>query len=370
MKPLHAIQRHLGMKLFLSYLVIILVGVLSLAITAELVTPTILARHTTRMQEMMGGDFGMSEDLLSSFRTAINELLLLAAVAALLTAIIVSTFVTRRIIKPIQAMTKASQRIAAGHYQERIQPSGSDELARLAMSFNQMAHVLYQTEARRRRLIGDVAHELRTPLGNIKGIMEALQDGVFPAEPATFHDVEREVGRLQRLVTDLEELSRAEAGQIVLEPQRISANSLVRLVAQQLRPQFEDKEVNLMVELSEAPAEVEVDRGRMTQVLLNLLGNALQYSAAGGVVRLLVTRQPDTVIISVQDNGIGIAPEHLPYIFERFYRVDKSRSRAGGGSGIGLTISKYLVESHGGRLTATSQGEGHGSQFTVYLPVS
>jgi len=382
------IRQHLGWKLFISYVIIIVVGVVSLAVTAELHTPTAINRHMAEMAPMMGGNMGMMTDLTESFTQTVNEVLLVAASLAFVTAVLVSTFVTRRIVKPVQEMKQASQRIASGCYDERVQVSGEDELAELGRSFNRMAQELAQTEERRRQLIGDVAHELRTPLSSIKSVMEGLQDGVLRSEPETFANVEQEVNRLQRLVRDLEELSKAEAGQIQLEKEQIKPAELVETAVARLRPQFADKQVSLDTNIpSDLPA-ITIDPERMTQVLLNLLGNALQYTPSGGRVtmqcsvdgnpnsvigeRLSVNDQLNTdhcLLITVTDTGIGLTADQIAHIFERFYRVDKSRSRAGGGSGIGLTIARHLVEAHNGRLTATSPGLNQGSVFTVTLPV-
>ncbi len=368
---MNQIRQRLGRKLFFSYLIIILVGVVSLAVTAEFHASSALDRHMASMETMMSGSMGgMMADLTANFRTAVNEILLVAAGIATVTAVLVSSFVTRRIVSPVQQMKEASQRIANGGYDERVQVVGEDELADLAQSFNQMAHTLAQTEERRRQLIGDVVHELRTPLSSIKSVMEGLEDGVLSAEPATFHDVQREVGRLQRLVQDLEELSRAEAGQILLEPEAANPAALIQTAAERLRLQFDDKGVALRLELVEDLPLVQADAARMTQVLLNLLGNALQYTPSDGQVSVSAWANSNEVIISVQDTGIGIPVEHLRHIFERFYRVDKSRSRTGGGSGIGLTISKHLVEAHNGRLTAASPGLNQGSTFTIILPIA
>jgi histidine kinase len=386
------IRQHLGWKLFISYVIIIVVGVVSLAVTAELHTPTAVNRHIAEMAPMMGGSLGMMTDLTASFTQTVNEVLLVAASLALVTAVLISTFVTRRIVKPIQEMKAASQRIANGRYDERVQVNGEDELAELGRSFNRMAHELAQTELRRRQLIGDVAHELRTPLSSIKSVMEGLQDGVLESEPETFANVEREVNRLQRLVRDLEELSKAEAGQIQLEMERLNPAELVETAVARLHPQFADKQVSFETLIPPDLPTITADPARLTQVLLNLLGNALQYTPSGGqvTVQCSVTsnqspvkrehRLPNTVreavaqrhhclLITVTDTGVGLATDQLPHIFERFYRVDKSRSRAGGGSGIGLTISKHLVEAHNGRLTATSPGLNQGSTFTITLPV-
>lgn len=378
---MNIIRRHLGWKLFLSYLVVIVVGVVSLALTAELQTPAAIDRHMAQMATMMGGT-GMMTDLTESFSRAVNEVLLVAASLAFVTAVLVSTFVTRRIVKPVQAMKAASQRISGGRYDERVQVTGEDELSELGRSFNRMAHELARTEERRRQLIGDVAHELRTPLSSIKSVMEGLQDGVLPAEPQTFANVEQEVNRLQRLVRDLEELSRAEAGQIRLEKEWVDPAALVETAVTRLHPQFADKQVSLESHIPPTLPTIHVDPARMMQVLLNLLGNALQYTPSGGRVTVQCSVNSEhssanglphtapSLQISIKDSGIGLTADQLAHIFERFYRVDKSRSRAGGGSGIGLTISKHLVEAHHGRLTASSLGVNQGSTFTIDLPVS
>jgi len=380
MKLLQTLQQRLGWKLFLSYLIIIVVGVVVLASTAEFYAPAALARHIARMEALLGDNPSLVADLDENFQAAVNEILTVAALAAFLAAVAVSVFTARRIVGPLQAMMKASQRIAAGDYHQRVQVPGQDELSALAQAFNRMAETLERTEQRRMELIGDVAHELRTPLSSIKGITEGLVDGVLTAESATFLLVQREVARLQRLVHDLEELSRAEAGQVPLDPRAVAPADLVRAAADRLRPQFEDKGVSLhddaadgSTELAEVLPQVRADASRIIQVLLNLLGNALQYTPSGGQVTVRawrVRRHGREVVIVVQDTGIGIPAEHLPHIFERFYRVDKSRSRPGGGSGIGLTIARHLVEAHGGRIWATSPGPGQGSTFSFTLPVA
>lgn len=372
MNILERIRQQLGLKLFLSYLIVVGAGVLSLFFAARLSTPNALAQHGARMQQVLptleGSDV-LIADLGDSFVQAVNQILIIAAVAALLTALLVSTFVTRRLVGAIQRMKFASQRIAAGEYEERVEVPGDDELGALARAFNQMAQTLAETEERRRQLVGDVAHELRTPLANIQGAVEGLSDGVLPAEPATFHQVEREVTRLQRLVRDLEALSRAEAGQLLLEREPLDPLGFIEDAVARLAPQYEDKGVALDRRLPSSLPPVLADKWRMTQVMLNLLGNALQYTPPGG--RVTVTARPEgqQLLIHIADTGIGIAPEDLPHIFERFYRVDKSRSRAGGGSGIGLTIVRHLVQAHGGRVWAESPGLGHGSTFAFTLPL-
>lgn len=377
MSLISQIRRHLGVKLFLSYLVVILVGVMVLASAVEFAVPTAFERHLSAMAAMMGGAArGMEMDLFTNFRAAVTEALILAVVVALAVALAVSLFVSRQIVTPVQQMMTASQRIAKGYYHERVylphnlRQDQMDELSRLALSFNQMATQLEQAEATRRELIGNVAHELRTPLSTIKGSMEGLIDGVLPAEPATFQQIYREADRLQRLVADLQELSRVESGAFDLQVKPVSVADLVATTLTRLSRQFEEKSVVLKTKISDSWPPVLADEDRIGQVLLNLVGNALQYTPRGGQVQISTQRQEGMMQITITDTGIGIASEHLPHLFTRFYRVDKSRSRAGGGSGIGLTIARHLVEAHGGRIWAESQGKGRGSTFGFSLPVA
>jgi histidine kinase len=366
------LRRSLGRKLLISYLVVITVGIVTLALVAESAIPTAFNRHMAGMQMMMGQQMGrqsMIDDLFTNFRTAFTEALLWAGGLATLSAVIVSIFVSRRVVTPIRQMMRASRYIAGGHYSERVPETSGDELGQLAHSFNQMAAALEQTEAMRRELIGNVAHELRTPLTNIKGYMEGLIDGVLTPEPGTYQLVYREADRLQRLVSDLQELSRVEAGAFELHRQALAVTHLIEQTATRLRPQFEEKGVKLNLQLPPDLPPVRVDEDRLSQVLLNLVGNALQYTPGGGTVTISARPQNHEVHLLIQDTGIGIPSEHLPYLFDRFYRVDKSRSRAGGGSGIGLTIARRLVEAHGGRVWATSEGPDQGSTFGISLPI-
>jgi signal transduction histidine kinase len=365
-----AIQRRLVWKLFLSHLVVVIVGGAVLIATAQLHASTAMVRHVARFDEAIGDDPVLKQEMRESFMIAVDEIILVGATVAYLTALVFSTYVARRIVSPVQHMMRASQRIAAGKYHERVPVTGNDELAELAHAFNRMASVMEQTEQRRLELIGNVAHELRTPLSSIQVMLEGLIDGVLPADPATYTDFEREIRRLQRLVRDLQELSRVEAGQVKLELEPENMEVLIQSVADRLRPQYEDKGVDLQLDLPNNVPLVSVDADRMMQVLVNLIGNALHYTPPGGRVSIYLDQREDHVRIQIQDTGIGIPAEHLPHVFERFYRVDKSRSRAGGGSGIGLTIAKALVEAHGGTISVTSPGINQGSTFTLTLPVS
>lgn len=367
------VNTSLGWKLLISQLIVIVVGGVTLALVAESAVPTAFNRHLRGMQQMMmtGSPMAMTrmaDDLFINFRTAVTEALLWATGAAAISAVVVSIFVSRRVVNPIRQMMQASRRIAGGHYDERVSEANRDELGQLARSFNQMAGALEQTESMRRQLIGNVAHELRTPLTNIKGYMEGLIDGVVPPEPETFQLVYHEADRLQRLVTDLQELSRVEAGAFELNRQPLSMAALIEQTAARLRPQFQEKGVALNLDIVPNLPEVLADEDRLGQVLLNLVGNALQYTPGGGAVTVSARVELNEIHVLVQDTGIGLNVEDLPLLFDRFYRVDKSRSRAGGGSGIGLTIARHLIEAHGGRIWAASPGLGRGSTFAFALP--
>lgn len=366
------IQQRLRWKLFLSYAVIILVGSTVLLITARLHAPAALTHHTMRMESMitmMGRSAELEEDLRDSFMASVNEVMLVAVAAALGAAFLMSLLISQRVVEPVRQMRVASQRVARGDYRTRIQVLSRDELGDLAAAFNQMAAELEQTEQRRLDLIGNVAHELRTPLSGIQAMMEGLVDGVLPADPATYINIQGELARLQGLVQDLQELSRVEAGEIMLDRHPVQIGALVAAAAARLQPQFDDKVLRLVVEIEDGLPRVLADKNRIMQVLINLIGNALQYTPAGGSVRVTAAAEKERVVITVRDTGVGITAEHLPHLFERFYRVDKSRARPGG-SGIGLTIARHLVEAHGGTLWASSPGSGQGSTFAFALPVA
>ena len=370
------LRSHLGVKLFLSYLAIIVTGVIVLILVSQFVLPASFNRHMAAMgmgnSNMMGtnGNGAMSQ-LYVDFRAGFNEALTYAALAAMVVAVLLSLLFSRNVILPVQAMSTATQRIADGHYDERIPVNGADELAQLAMHFNQMAEKLNQVESMRRQLIGDVSHELRTPLTAIKGSMEGLMDGILPPNDETFLQIHAEADRLNQLVDDLQELSRVEASAYKLDLRPVDVSSLVHTVTKRLGSRFESKHISLGMELPADLPRILADEDRVIQILTNLTGNALQYTPERGKITISAKRLNDEVQISILDTGIGISPEHLSQIFDRFYRVDKSRSRqAGGGSGIGLTIARALVEAHGGRIWVESAGDGNGSTFAFTLPTA
>jgi len=362
-------------RILLAHLTVIAVAVGTLFLATLVIAPTLFERA---MGGMMGPGSGMGGGMMTglqaqvddAFRGAMFQALLISAGAGSIAAVAVSLFVAGRILTPLRRLLGASRRIAAGHYAERVPADATGELGALAGQFNQMAEALDAAEQRRVALIGDVTHELRTPLATIEGYAEGLLDGVVAPGPETWALLRDEAARLRRLVADLQELSRAEAHQLPLHIAPADPAALAAQATARLAPQFAEKGVALSAEVPPGLPRVLADPDRILQVLVNLLGNALRYTPAGGRVCLAVARAPGAVAFHVRDSGIGIAPEHLAHVFERFYRVDKARSRALGGSGIGLTIAQALVEAHGGRLWAESPGPGQGAVFSFTLPVA
>ncbi|WP_322506876.1 sensor histidine kinase [Anaerolinea sp.] len=370
-------RRHLAWKLFLSYVIVVLVGVVVLATTTSFSVPAAFERHMAGMSAMMPGmmvnSHSMEMELFANYRASVTEALSLAVITALIAAVVASYFISRQVVNPLLTMMNLSHRIAEGEYKERLTISRDlsqmDELDQLVLSFNQMADKLEKTETMRRQLIGDVAHELRTPLAAIKGYIEGLIDGVIPAEGNTYQRIHDEINRLQRLVDDLQELSQVESGAFHLKPELVSLSDLIDTIKNIFVPQFDQKNIQFQIQIEPDLPPVLIDKDRILQVLTNLIGNALQYTPSGGKVTVQISKQRSEILISVSDTGIGISPEHLPFIFNRFYRTDKSRARSSGGSGIGLTIAQALVKAHHGRIWAESGGEGKGSTFYFTLPI-
>jgi len=232
-----------------------------------------------------------------------------------------------------------------------------------------MAASLQRAEDTRRQLLADVAHELRNPLATIESYVEALADGVIPANEENWAAIRSETSRLNRLVDDLREVARAEAHQLDLEPVPTDPAALVQEAVRAAGPSYAAKGVGLELDAPANLPELRVDRERLAEVLANLLANALRHTPRGGSVTAWVRQDARVLAITIADTGEGIAPEHLDRIFERFYRIDPARSRASGGTGIGLAIVRAIVEAHGGTVTASSEGIGRGATFTVRLPV-
>ena len=297
---------------------------------------------------------------------SINRFLIGGGLFAVAVAAVLTFFLSRRVLAPVESLSRAARALARGDFTHRVSVRSRDEVGELAQTFNAMAEDLARTEEIRRNLVADVAHELRTPLSNIRGYVEAMQDGVVKADGVTFSSIHEEVLLLTRLIDDLQELALAESGQMALDIQRCDMADLVRRAVTAVQPQVQAKGISMEVNALDG-AEVQADPERIGQVLRNLLINAANYTSSGGSIRIAVNSLGREVEVTVEDTGTGIAKEEVAYVFERFYRVDKSRSRASGGVGLGLTIAKRLVEAHGGRIMVQSQ-VGQGSTFTFVLP--
>ena len=299
-------------------------------------------------------------------RPSLSVLLILSGLLAVGVAMILTFFVSHRILTPIESLSRVSRLAAQRDFSARAEVRYHDEVGQLARTFNSMVDELSRTEELRRNLVADIAHELRTPVTNIQGYVEGISDGIIRPNKSTLASMHSEIILLARLIEDLQELALAESGQMQLRLQVCDLSSLAKSAAASIQPQAEAKQVRLVV--NESPALlVEADPQRIGQVFSNLLANAVTHTPAQGQIRITPRRRNGHVQVSIKDSGAGIPSEELSHIFERFYRVDKSRSRSTGGVGLGLTISKHLVEAHGGAIAAYSQA-GNGTEFVVSFP--
>ena len=362
------LPRSLGAKLFLSHFLVVLVAVLTLLMAVLIIAPIIFGSFEPAL--LLGG---ADDTPVEAFGQTLLYSLLVAGVLATVAAALASLFISRRFVEPLRYVLAATSRIASGRYGERVPVrNDADELGELSQSFNAMARALEEAERRRMEVISDVSHELRTPLSTIRGYMEGLAEGVVEPSEETWTLLYAEFERLGRLVDDLRRLSRAEAGQLDLSIAPVSPAEVVRLTVGGMLPLFNEKGVELKSAVPGDLPSVLADVDRVVQVLSNLLSNALRYTPDGGRVLVEARAAGDEVTFEVTDTGTGIAPEHLERLFERCYRVEKSRSRgeARGGSGVGLAISRALVEAIGGRIWVESPGLGEGATFAFTLPVS
>jgi signal transduction histidine kinase len=302
-----------------------------------------------------------------------NTALLLAALGAVAVALIVGILLARTLTRPLLVLTQATDRMAGGALEQEVPVSSNDEIGALATAFNQMSREVARANKVRRQMTADVAHELRTPLTVIGGYIESMRDGVVAPTPERLSVIYDEIEHLQHLVGDLRTLSQADAGELKLNRQPVAPEELLQQTYTAFEHQAEQQGVHLAVQGAPATPPVNVDEVRLTQVLSNLVSNALRYTPAGGQVVLRAQAEPGAapdaaqVTLTVADTGPGIAPAHLPFIFNRFYRADASRSTETGESGLGLAIVKALVEAHGGTIEARSD-PGHGTTFAIRLP--
>lgn len=302
-----------------------------------------------------------------SFLNMLNRLLILAAAIAAMLSFMLGTYMAKRLTGPITRVIKTAEQISEGNYDGRIkEETDTRELIELTATINKLAATLGKQEILRKRLTADVAHELRTPIANLQSHLEAMIDGIWKPDLERLKSCHDEAVRLSKIVGDLETLAHYDGENLTLNIERFDISELIRKIVSSFENEFRNKNIMLVFEAAEQ--YLEADKDKIAQVLVNILSNALKYTNEGGRIEITATGDAEAVRISIKDNGKGIAQEDLPFIFERFYRADPSRSRATGGSGIGLAIAKSLVEAHGGTISADSK-LNFGSEFVIALPI-
>ncbi len=319
-----------------------------------------------------GAAFGgpqVREPAAARLTTAVKRSLWWTGLAAAAGGILLMSLISRRILAPVQTLSAAARRLGQGDLSQRVPAAGPNEIRQLGQAFNAMAENLQAAEAQRRNLVADVAHELRTPLSNIQGYLEAVSDGMLAADQSTIDTLSQQTAHLVALVEDLRLLAMAEAGALHLNLRMESIEELLSGAIEAFRPRAEAKEIDLSLDVDPALPPAPLDRTRIAQVVGNLLENAILHTPQGGAVAVNAGRQGSLVAVAVSDTGPGIIPRDLPRVFERFYRVDPSRARTTGGAGLGLTIARQLVEAHGGTIRVESRA-GEGSRFTFTLPLT
>jgi signal transduction histidine kinase len=356
--------RGLGPRLFLSHLLAIATATGTFIITFRLLAPEVFGRRIEGSQGPGGpsGSAGWGREVVKTFESSVDVAIFVSILVGAVAAALVAWFMTRLLSKPVKAIRSTTHSLAIGDYSERVAEPSIDELADLARDVNALADALESTEVSRAQLISDVTHELRTPLTSINGYVEGAADGVFTSEEM-LASVTEETRRMRKLIDDISLLSRAQEGSLVLEQSSTDIAEIADQAAERLRPQFES--AGVMLAVSNTPVVASIDPARMGQVLTNLLGNALGHAKANGMVTVTVKKGPRGVMLTISDDGDGIAPEDLPHVFDRFYR-GTTTSRAG--TGIGLAIARDIVDAHGGEITAGSDGPGTGATFTIHIP--
>jgi signal transduction histidine kinase len=348
----------IAFRIALAAVVSVIVGVAIVAVGV-----TVMGGDAfTELMRLHGDD---TESARRMFDDSVTRVVFVAVAVGILAAGVLAALFARRLARPLGDISRGARRIAEGDYQARVPREGPEELASLADSFNQMAASLEAQQRVRRDFIANAAHELRTPLTNLKGYLEALRDGVVPADAATFESLLEEADRLVRLSRSLDTLAESDASTVPPASVEVDVAGAIRSAADLARPSFARAALSLTVEVPGAlPARANPDQ--LAQVLANLLQNALRYTPAGGRVTINAQQRRADVLIAVTNTGDGIPAADLPRVFERFYRVDKSRDRASGGAGIGLAIVQQLVESAGGQVGVESR-EGL-TRFWFSLP--
>ncbi|MEH1768513.1 MAG: HAMP domain-containing sensor histidine kinase [Nostoc sp.] len=355
-------------RLFFSHLVVMIVGVASLVSISKISSPRLFVLHLEGLENQGFDLIDVRAELVTGFELAWQRSTIWSVLVGTTAAGGLSYWVSRRIMQRLTEMEQITQKFAAGQMDARLPVSDIPELSGLSASFNRMAASLEGVEARRREVIGDMTHELRTPLTVVRGYLEELADGEIEASPEIYRRLAKETKRLERLVNDLQELSKAEAGYLPINIQRINLRPLLESLIEKFTDQLLEDGPVLLLKCPSVIPPVLADIDRTEQVLVNLLGNAVYYTNEGSIT-IDVGTEASQLWIAVIDTGIGIAPENLPHVFERFWRADQSRDRYSGGTGIGLTISHRLIELQGGKIQVESE-LGVGSKFRFFLPLA
>lgn len=363
--------RGIAARLVLAQIVVIAACLATAAAVALLVAPPIFRQHLAHYPPAVSPE--MSEHITQAYVSAGVISVVAALAIALVAAVVVTVHISRRITRPLADLAAAAARLADGDYTISVaSPAAGPELEQLAAAINHAAGKLHTTEDARRRMLADLAHEMRTPLATMTAYLDAVDDGVTAYDADTRLVLHRQLTRLLRLADDIGDVSRAEEGRFDLRPEPVvSLADLAAAAAGPLRADFDAAGVVLrLATASPDEATVTVDPARIGQVLTNLLTNALRHTPAGGMVTIDATIDRAGVRVTVTDTGDGIPAAQLPHIFERFYRGDTARARdcGSGGTGIGLTIARAIAEAHHGSLTGHSDGPGRGSSFQLTLP--
>ena len=355
-------------RLLLAQSLVLVAGALTAWLIAANVGPSLFHQHLTSAN--VGSTPTQIAHTEMAYQSANTLSLSLALLAALVAALGVSVYQTRRIGRSVATIATAASDVAGGHYDIRVPGPGlGPEFDALAGAFNQMAGRLGSVERTRRRLLADLGHEMRTPVATLEAYLEALEDGVATLDAETAELLRSQTRRLALLSEDISTVSRAEEGQVRLDRHAVQPDLVVAAAASTAAEAYDAKDIRLVSDIASGLPKLSLDPERIAQVLGNLLDNALRHTPAGGTVTIkAATSRTGEVALSVADTGDGIPAEHLPHVFERFYRVDTARDRTHGGSGIGLAIAKALVEAHGGQLSVASPGTGQGSTFLILLP--
>ncbi len=341
-------KKHLIWKLLLNFIPIIGVTILVVWLAID----HLAATYFMSLMEHYSIE---PHDSHRMFIEAVHRYLLWATVAAIILALALSYLLTKRVLRPLSQMTRISQELAAGRFSNRVEVVSEDEVGQLGDAFNKMADSLEQLEGLRKSMVTDVAHELRTPLTNLRGYLEGLSDAVIAPDTETFHMLEKETLQLVHLVDDLQQLTKAESAQAFLHRQTLPVAALIEQLLPLFKLRFQSKRISVTVQIDPPELSLSGDLDKLLQTLRNLLENALRYTPEAGQVVISGTQKDNMIEIAIANTGHGISSSDLPFIFERFFRADRSRSREHGGAGIGLSIVKQLVEAHGGHVGAESQ---------------